>query len=73
MKTIIAICFILSGCAPTILVHPSKNSDQFQRELYECQQIAMAYVANMGFAGNPFIINDQTRECMIRKYGWRQE
>jgi len=73
VKIIIAICIILSGCAPTILVHPTKNDAQFQRDLYECQQIATAYVSNMGFAGNPFIINDQTRECMVKKYGWAVE
>jgi len=65
---------LVAGCADTILVHPTKNNADFQRDLYECETIANQRVSDMGYSGNVFMVKDETEKCMKIKYGWsRQE
>jgi hypothetical protein len=63
---------IMSACTSTQWVHPTKSPDEFQRDVYDCQQVAYQYAANLGqrFAGNPFIVADEQITCIQRKHGW---
>lgn len=75
MKKMIAflLAALLTGCAQKMFVHETKNSQDFQRDLYDCQQIAAQYTANLGYHGNPFIIRDETQKCLENKYGWQEQ
>jgi hypothetical protein len=71
MRIIITICVLLvSGCTKTMLVHPTKNTADYNRDMYVCKQEAAQYAASLGAAMNPFIINPRIEECMNFKFGW---
>ena len=72
-KIAVFIVIYLSGCAKTIFVHPTKNAQDFEHDKYECQLIAEQSAANWGAQGNPFVIADKTKECLKKKYGWREQ
>lgn len=63
----------LGGCAGKVLVHDTKNAEQFETDKYECQMVATQHTANLGFAGNPLIIADETVKCLKFKHGWREQ
>ena len=63
----------LGGCASKVFVHDTKSAEQFERDRYDCQMVATQYTANLGFAGNPLIIRDETAKCLTIKYGWREQ
>ena len=71
--TCIMTALLLNGCAQRVFLHDSKGPNDFAREKYDCELIATQYTANMGFAGNPFIVAEQIERCMSTKYGWRVE
>jgi hypothetical protein len=62
---------VISGCAaqPTYY-HPHKTQADFDRDKYGCHQEAVQYAANLGFHGNPLIVNQQAHECMVQKHGY---
>ncbi len=62
----------LAGCARKVYVHPTKTAADFNRDKYECQQSATQNAYQMGMAGNPFWIADQTNQCMEMKHGWTE-
>jgi hypothetical protein len=71
---IAAIALCCAGCR-TIYYHPNdslNNPQQFERDKYECEQQAAAWSNNMGAAGNPLIILDQTKNCLEKLKGWRK-
>jgi hypothetical protein len=72
LVTIICI-FIFAGCAPKTFTHPSKNEEDFNRDRYDCQQVAAKYAESWGVPGNPFTIAEQINECMTQKYGWTRK
>ncbi|MBP1015889.1 hypothetical protein J8628_03075 [Serratia fonticola] len=65
------VAFSLVGCAKTVLVHDTKSPADLEKDKYECMNIATQQAANLGAAGNPFVIKDQTLMCLTMKYGWR--
>ena len=67
---IIALCLILAGCADTIMIHPTKTTDQFDADLYDCETAAEQRAYNMGSPNNIFMIPGFTRECLEKKHGW---
>jgi hypothetical protein len=69
---------LLAGCAPKMFVHDTKNSQDFERDKYDCEQIATQLVANRGysttsFGTNPLMIRDETIKCLKFKYGWKEQ
>ena len=75
MGKLIVICAVLlSACAaPTKWMHPEKTQEQFNADSYDCNQVAHQYAANLGFNGNPLIVGEQYKKCMMYKYGYRRE
>lgn len=61
---------ILTGCARTIYTHPTKTSQDFERDRYECRLIAEQSAANWGSPGNIFMIVEETKRCLEYRYGW---
>ena len=75
MKTKIAILivvflFLLGGCAPVMFRHPTKSSEDFEKDKYECDIIATQHVRQSGFGGNPLTIRDEIIRCLTLKFGW---
>lgn len=86
-KRILVIGFVLvaaaGGCSSSkSFTHPTKTTEDFKRESYECQVIAeQAHYARqseaakgLGILGAPLdalAIQDRVTECLQRKYGWR--
>lgn len=71
-KTVICsilISSVLSGCAQRYC-HSSKSSYDFERDKRRCMHQASAYAASWGSAGNPFMIVDDSRQCLEMEYGW---
>lgn len=66
----------LAGCVTTKWVHPTKSSNDFQKDRYECEGIAQQRAYNMGgprYAGNPFILAEEMGNCMKYHQGWNKE
>ncbi len=60
---------LLSGCAQTTLMHPTKPRDEWQADLHACQVEAEQRSANWNAQGNVFLIRDYVFECMrVRGY-----
>lgn len=71
MKSLIPVVALVfcASCATTYH-HPEKTEAQFQKDLYECETIANQRTADKGYAGNPFIVQDEIKKCMTIKYGY---
>ncbi|MGE3293851.1 MAG: hypothetical protein AB7O95_20985 [Geminicoccaceae bacterium] len=70
-RLIPVLALILSGCATGMWTHPTKDQERFNVDRYECIKDGEQYAANLGFNGNPLIVNDRARECMVVKgYVW---
>lgn len=67
------IAFALSSCAPKVYVHPMKGESDFNRDKYDCQQVATQNAYQMGMAGNMFWIADQMQQCLEMKHGWVEQ
>lgn len=63
----------LSSCGPKLYVHSTKNATDFNRDKFDCQQVATQNAYQMGMAGNPFWIASQTQECLVMKHGWVEQ
>ena len=63
---------LLFGCAPMKFCHLAKDANQFERDRYDCENMAYAKAHNFGAAGNALIIIDETRRCLQLKHGWRK-
>lgn len=66
---VILLSITLIGCA-TVYTHPYKNSQDFERDKYECRLTAEQSAANWGSHGNIFMIVDETKRCLEFRYGW---
>ena len=66
---ILLISSVLSGCAQRYC-HSSKSASDFERDKRRCMHQASAYAASWGSAGNPFMIVDDSRQCLEMEYGW---
>lgn len=73
MKYLIFACVFLVGCATTTYFHDTKTETEYQQDHYNCETIATQRTADKGFAGNPFIIQDEIKKCMTVKYGYTTE
>jgi len=67
---LVVILILLTGCAKTIYVHPTKTASDFNRDKYDCRLVTAADAANWGAAGNPFLIAMNMGECLELKHGW---
>ncbi len=65
MKLLVAVAFLLAGCAPASYVKKGATEEDFKRDKYDCAQLAGSTAA-----GNPMIYNDVFKDCMINKHGW---
>ena len=63
----------LLGCAPKLYVHSTKNAADFDRDKFDCQQVATQNAYQMGMAGNMFWIADQMQQCLEMKHGWVEQ
>ena len=63
----------LSSCAPKVYVHSTKDATDFNRDKYDCQQVATQNAYQMGMAGNMFWITDQMQQCLEMKHGWVEQ
>lgn len=64
--------FAVTACAPTVYTHPTKTSEDFERDKYKCTKIAEQIACNnWKMCGNPFIIKDELNKCLQMKFGWR--
>jgi hypothetical protein len=63
----------LSSCASKVYVHPTKDATDFNRDKYDCQQVATQNAYQMGMAGNMFWIADQMQQCLEMKHGWVEQ
>lgn len=72
LRCVVAIGAVLSvaACAPTVYSHPGKTQADYNRDMYDCEQLASAKTRNDGFGNNPLIAGQNIRECMVRKYGY---
>lgn len=64
---------VVSGCTPRLYVHPTKDARDFNRDKYDCQQVATQNAYQMGMAGNMFWIADQMQQCIEMKHGWVEQ
>jgi outer membrane biogenesis lipoprotein LolB len=72
-KTLLVVLalIMLTGCAPTMYCHPTKDASQFESDKYNCENIGFAKAHQFGASGNPFIIADEMRRCLQLKHGWK--
>ncbi|HSY51405.1 MAG TPA: hypothetical protein VLC46_21555 [Thermoanaerobaculia bacterium] len=59
------------GCAPTSFTHPTKGPADYDHDYHACENQAAQVAANWGSRGNPFIIYDEIKKCMVLDYGWQ--
>jgi hypothetical protein len=73
MKIFIAFMLvILTGCAATKLVHPTKTAEEMEADWYDCDTIALQRTAHMGgMQGNPLTVGPERYKCMQLKHGWK--
>ena len=64
---------LVAGCGGTVWTHPTKGPTDFQRDAYECEQVATQAAANWRMAGNPLVIADEQMRCLQIRYGWTQQ
>lgn len=65
------LALMVSGCATGMWTHPTNGQAQFNADAYECQKDGEQYAANLGFNGNPLVVNDRARQCMaVKGYVW---
>jgi len=71
--SVMFMCFLVLqiGCAQTRFCHPTKSAADFEREKYDCENIAYQKASDFGAKGNPLIIADEIKRCLQLKYGWR--
>lgn len=67
---VLLLTLTLFGCAPTMYAHKTKGPDVFPRDDYDCKMDARQTVANMGFANNLFMTNQEYHKCLKFKHGW---
>jgi len=67
---ILLVALALSSCSPKVYTHPTKTTQDFNREKYDCQQSATQNAYQMGMAGNVFWITEQMQQFLQMKYGW---
>jgi len=66
----IVLIFFTSGCNPTY-VHPTKDSQDFERDRDECEKIAAYMAKEAGQPDNLFFIENECMKCMELKFGWK--
>ena len=66
-------CVMITGCAPTRYVHPTKNAADFEQDKYDCTVEAEHSAASSGQAGNYIWIANRAKYCLQAKHGWRPE
>lgn len=72
MGRVVIVCIIgfvlpsISGCAGPKWCH-DQGTFNFERDKRECMHQAASYANSWGSAGNPFIILDDTQNCLRDK------
>lgn len=67
----VALVLLLSACGTVPTYYKDGTTqEQFNKDLYDCQQAAAQYAANMGAPANPLVIGPEVQECMTRKHGY---
>ncbi|MBI5055989.1 MAG: hypothetical protein HZB61_05165 [Nitrospirae bacterium] len=73
MKTegmFILLVLLISACASTPYTHSTKGAKDLEREIYECEKIAMFKAEEAGSPDNPFMIAAEKDRCLQVKFGW---
>ena len=67
----ICVFLILSvGACQTMYTHPTKGSQEFERDYYECGKIAKWLADDAGSPDDTLIIHKETERCLQLKFGW---
>lgn len=68
----IMLFFFLGGCAITY-THPTKNSQEFERDRRECEAMAMKNLSSRGIATDcDAVVGKETMKCLETQKGWRR-
>lgn len=70
LLSIVAV-LLMTGCAPTLFCHSTKTLIDFERDKYDCENIAFQKAHDFGASGNVFIIVDELQRCLQYKHGWK--
>jgi len=70
---IVAALIVIFTACQLPYTHPTKNSQDFNHDIRECEKIAKHRVAEAGYPGNPFFIEREEKKCMHLNFGWIQE
>ena len=62
-----------SACATTMLYHPDYTEAKYNHDMYECETLMHQRLADMGAAGNVFMMKGEIQKCMVNKFGWTTE
>jgi predicted small lipoprotein YifL len=70
-RTMLALATLLAtaGCGPRYY-KPGATAADFERDKYDCEHNAAAYASSWGTPGNPFLMADDMKQCLTKKYGW---
>jgi len=66
---LIFLILFISGCQTTYK-HPTKEAQDLERDMYQCEKFAKRLAADVGSPGNPLIITKETKRCLQLKFGW---
>lgn len=69
MTIVLIVGLFLTGCQ-THYVHPTKPAAEFERDKFDCQEIADQAAYNVGRAGDYLWINSRVHQCLQAKHGW---
>lgn len=61
--------FMLIGCGGKYC-HSYKNSSDFEKDKYDCENVGYEKAHHFGASGNVFIILDELQRCLELKHGW---
>jgi hypothetical protein len=72
-RMLVVFALLIAGCAAQgMWIHPEKTQSQFETDRCECIKDGEQYAANISAHGNPIIVNDRAKKCMLTKgYKWQ--
>ena len=64
----------LAACAPAYWSHPTKTTEDFERDRDNCSDMAEKKSrASWGADNYVLLVNEETDRCLELKYGWTQQ
>lgn len=63
----------LAACAPAYWSHPTKSTEDFERDRANCSEIAEKRTrASWGDENYVLLVSEETDRCLELKFGWTQ-